>query len=73
LWLAVGKRTKMRGFIVSDHYRRLRDFLAEVTPLVESGTISYQETIVPGGLEAAPAALIDLLDGAKIGKMLVAL
>jgi hypothetical protein len=72
LWLAVGKRTQMTGFIVSDHFRRMRDFLNEVTPLVADGMIKHRETVVPGGVDSAPGALIDLLDGAKLGKMLVA-
>jgi NADPH-dependent curcumin reductase CurA len=36
------------------------------------GTVRYDETIVDG-LENAPKAFIDLLDGANTGKMLVRL
>jgi hypothetical protein len=71
LWLAVGKRIKMQGFIVADHFRRMPEFLAEVGPLVAEGRIVYRETIVEGGLDSAPRALLDLLDGGNTGKMLV--
>jgi NADPH-dependent curcumin reductase CurA len=70
---AVGKRLTMRGFIVSDHFGRMRDFVTEVAPLVAAGRIRYRETIVDGGIEAAPGAFIDMLAGANTGKMLVRL
>jgi len=73
LWKVVGKRLRLEGFIVSDHFKRMRDFAAEVAPLVADGSIVYRETIVDGGLEAAPGAFVDLLRGGNTGKMLVRL
>jgi NADPH-dependent curcumin reductase CurA len=73
LWQVIGKRITMRGFIVSDHFGRMRDFVSEIAPLVADGRIQYRETIVDGGIEAAPQAFIDLLDGQNTGKMLVRL
>ncbi|WP_236048526.1 MDR family NADP-dependent oxidoreductase [Paractinoplanes ovalisporus] len=70
LALAIGKELNLRGFIVSNHNRRMPDFLAEVGPLVRDGRIRFRETIVDG-LENAPAAFIGLLKGENTGKMLV--
>ena len=41
--------------------------------MVASGQLKYRETIVDGGVEAAPQAFIDLLRGANTGKMVVRL
>jgi NADPH-dependent curcumin reductase CurA len=69
---AVGKRLTLRGFIVSDHGRRLRDLFEEVAPAVRDGKIEFRETVVEG-LDNAPQAFIDLLRGANTGKMVVKL
>jgi hypothetical protein len=70
LALAVGKRLTLRGYIVSDHARRMPDLLAEVGPALRAGTIVCDETIVDG-LENAPDAFIGLLRGDNLGKMMV--
>jgi NADPH-dependent curcumin reductase CurA len=72
--LIIGKRLRLQGFIVSDHFKDLPKFLAEAIPALQSGKLINRETIVEG-LEAAPAALLDLLhSGAgNIGKMVVKL
>lgn len=71
IWGAIlRQRLNVRGFIIFDHYDRLPDFLAEVAPLVQSGAITYRESIVEG-LENAPAALLSLLKGGNFGKQLV--
>jgi NADPH-dependent curcumin reductase CurA len=64
------KRLTWRGFIVSDFQREFSDFLAEVTPLVTDGRISFVEDIRKG-LEQAPQALIDVLSGRNRGKMVI--
>jgi NADPH-dependent curcumin reductase CurA len=69
----VGKRLTLRGYIILDHGDRHPDFVREVRPLVASGQVKYRETIVDGGVEAAPQAFIDLLRGANTGKMVVRL
>jgi NADPH-dependent curcumin reductase CurA len=73
LHLAVGKRLTLRGFIVVDHGARMKDFISEIAPAVRDGRIVFRETVVEGGLEQAPQALIDLLRGANTGKMVVKL
>jgi NADPH-dependent curcumin reductase CurA len=73
LGLAIGKRLTLRGFIVSDHAHRRPAFEQEVGAWVREGRVKFRETIVPGGIAAAPQAFIDLLRGANVGKMLVQL
>jgi NADPH-dependent curcumin reductase CurA len=71
LMQAIGKRLQLRGFIISDHADRRQAFIDEVGPWVADGRVKFRETIVEGGVEAAPQAFIDLLRGANTGKMLV--
>jgi len=66
------QRLTVRGFLVGDHFDLRQQFHAEVAPLVKSGKLRYEETIVDG-LRNAPQAFLDLLDGANTGKMLVRL
>lgn len=70
--LIVGKRLTVRGFIVSDHYDLRPEFEREVVPLVARGALRVVQTVLDG-LEAAPDALIGLLRGDNVGKMVVAL
>jgi hypothetical protein len=71
--LLVGKRARLRGFIVGDHYDRLGEFRAEVGELLASGRLKMPESIVEGGIEAAPRALIEMLRGEHLGKVVVRL
>lgn len=73
LMQAIGKRLKLRGFIIRDHNDRRQAFIDEVGPWVADGRVKFRETIVEGGVAAAPQAFIDLLRGANTGKMLVKL
>ncbi|GAA4664792.1 MULTISPECIES: NADP-dependent oxidoreductase [Amycolatopsis] len=68
----VGKRLTIRGFLVGDHFHLRERFLAEVAPLVRSGQLKHQETVVEG-IRNAPQAFLDMLAGANTGKMLVRL
>jgi NADPH-dependent curcumin reductase CurA len=72
--LAIGKRLRLEGFIVSDHIKEMPAFLGEAMPALQSGKLISRETFVEG-LDRAPAALIDLLrSGARnTGKMIVKL
>jgi NADPH-dependent curcumin reductase CurA len=74
LILVVAKRLRIEGFIVSDYFKDAPAFLAEAIPALKSGKLINRETVVVG-LDAAPAAFLDLLrSGAgNIGKMIVKL
>jgi hypothetical protein len=70
--LVIGKRLRIEGFIVSDYFKDLGQFLAETAPALKAGKLLNRETIVEG-LENAPEAFMSLLksgDG-HIGKMVV--
>ncbi len=71
--LLVGKRARLRGFIVGDHYDRFGEFRAEVEELLANGQLKIPESIVEGGIEAAPSAFIEMLRGEHLGKVVVRL
>ncbi|MCX4388483.1 NADP-dependent oxidoreductase [Micromonospora peucetia] len=70
LALVIGKRLTLRGFLVGDHGHLRAEFLREMSGWLRDGKISYDETVVDG-IENAPAALLGLLRGENLGKMLV--
>jgi len=70
--VAIGKQLTLRGFLVGGQRQHAAEFAQKMAGWLADGTISYDETIVDG-LENAPQAFIDLLDGANTGKMLVRL
>jgi NADPH-dependent curcumin reductase CurA len=72
LFLVIGKRLTMKGFIVSDWVKQTPQFLAEVGGLFAAGKIRAKETVVEG-IARAPQAFIDLLRGLNTGKMVVKL
>jgi NADPH-dependent curcumin reductase CurA len=63
-------RARMEGFLVFDYLSRIEEAMAELVPLVAEGKIHHREDIREG-LEAAPAALVDLYTGGNRGKLLV--
>ena len=73
LGLLVGKRGRMRGFIVSDHAAAHGAFLAEVGGLLADGRLVLAESVVEGGIEAAPRAFVEMLRGEHLGKVVVRL
>jgi NADPH-dependent curcumin reductase CurA len=68
----VGKRIKMEGFIVSDHFGMLPEFLKDMSEWIGSGRFKWRET-VDEGIDAAPGAFLKLFKGENLGKMLVKL
>ncbi len=74
LFMAIGKRLRLQGFIVSDFFTERAAFLGEAIPALQSGRLIHRETVV-NGLDAAPGAMIDLLQSGatNMGKMIVRL
>lgn len=66
------KHLTATGFIISNHWDRLGEFVAEVAPLVASGKIAFLEDIAEG-IENAPKAFQGLLEGRNMGKQIVKL
>ncbi len=64
------RKLTVRGFIVMDHWDRFDAFLEEVAPMVADGRLHYREDVTEG-LENAPSAFLDMLEGGNFGKTLV--
>jgi NADPH-dependent curcumin reductase CurA len=71
--IVVSKRLTVRGFLVLDSFDRFPAFAKEVGACVATGELKFRETVVDGGVEAAPQAFIDMMRGANTGKMVVRL
>ncbi|MFF7946386.1 NADP-dependent oxidoreductase [Streptomyces griseorubiginosus] len=69
---AVLKRLTLCGFIVRDHDDLRPEFEQRVAGWLAEGRVTARETVVDG-LENAAGALLSLLDGGNVGKMLVRL
>ncbi len=70
LFKVIAKRIRMQGFIVRDHLDAKDDFVAEMSQLIQSGKIVWEESVTEG-LENAPDAFIGLFNGTNFGKSLV--
>ena len=65
-------RATVRGLVVYDHWQRMPQMLAELTPLVRSGALKFREDRSQG-LASAPAAFARLMRGENQGKAVVIL
>jgi NADPH-dependent curcumin reductase CurA len=72
MFLIVGKRLSLRGFIVSDHGDLRAEFLERASGLLRSGELVARETVVED-LDNAVTAFRDMLRGGNTGKMVVRL
>jgi NADPH-dependent curcumin reductase CurA len=68
----VSQRIRIEGFVATDYLDEFPAFIQEMTGWMKAGRITLRETIREG-LEATPAAFLDLFSGASLGKMLVRL
>ncbi len=68
----MGKRLKLQGFIILDHYDRFKAMAAEVGHWLATGKLVAEETVVDG-LDNAPTAFLGMLRGENTGKMVVRL
>ena len=65
-------RSKMQGFIVSDHLDLWPQALGELSALEAAGKLKWRESVAQG-LESAPEAFFGMLKGKNFGKQLVKL
>ncbi len=72
LALSTGKRLTLRGFLAGDFAHLRNQFLEEAATWLRDGQLQYRETFAEG-LRAAPSALLDMMRGRNLGKMLVRL
>lgn len=65
-------KVKVQGFIIFDNFgpETYQAFARDMTGWLKEGSVQYKEQIVDG-LENAPTALYDLLEGRNFGKMVV--
>ena len=72
LWNLIIKRAVVRGFLVMDYAPRFREALTKLTDWYQDGKLKYRERITKG-IENAPTAFLEMMQGANIGKQLVQL
>ena len=71
-WHLIVKRAMVKGFLVFDFVPQFREVLQQLTSWYAAGQLTCQERITDG-VENAPQAFIEMLQGANIGKQLVRL
>jgi len=64
------KRLTIKGFLIFDHVDDRKNFENDMKNWISNDKIKWKETVVQG-IENAPQAFLDLLNGKNIGKMLV--
>jgi len=66
----IPNRLRMQGFIVFDHIHLMPQFQQDMSSWIKQGLVRHRETVYEG-LENAPRAFIDMMQGANVGKMVV--
>ncbi|MFJ2112936.1 MULTISPECIES: NADP-dependent oxidoreductase [unclassified Streptomyces] len=72
LALAIGKRLRLQGMLVADHYNLQPEFFKDVTGWLASGELKYDFTEVQS-IEKGFDAFLGVLRGDNTGKMIVSL
>ncbi|KAK6350866.1 hypothetical protein TWF718_004048 [Orbilia javanica] len=67
----ISQRITIKGFIVFDFAKKYNAARKDLAQWLNEGKLKSKEHIVTGGIEKAPAALVDLYAGGNTGKMLV--
>ncbi|MEU9715325.1 NADP-dependent oxidoreductase [Streptomyces sp. NPDC047976] len=70
LMMVIGKRLRLQGILVGDHYGLQQQFVKDVAGWLASGELRYDETVVEG-VENATEAFLGMLRGENTGKMIV--
>lgn len=68
----IGRRLTIRGFIVGDEPALCMEYVEKASQWLAEGRMKYRETVAQG-VENAPQAFMDLLDGKNVGKQIVKL
>jgi NADPH-dependent curcumin reductase CurA len=71
-WHLIVKRATVKGFLVMDYAPRFREAMTQLTDWFLAGKLKYRERIAQG-IENAPVAFMEMMQGANIGKQLVQL
>ncbi|TVY85518.1 putative NADP-dependent oxidoreductase [Lachnellula suecica] len=69
--MVIAMRIKMQGFIVFDYISQFPAAQKDLVQWLSEGKLQRKETIIKGGLAAAPEALGGLYNGINTGKLLV--
>ncbi|MEW1723215.1 NADP-dependent oxidoreductase [Streptomyces sp. NPDC093109] len=72
LALMIGKRLRLQGMLVGDHFGLKEKFVQDVSGWIASGQLKYRETTVEG-IENGFDAFLGVLRGDNTGKMIVTL
>ncbi len=72
MMLLIGRRLTMKGFIVSDDREACLEYVRKATGWLAEGRMRYTETIAEG-VDNAPQAFMDMLQGKNLGKQIVRL
>jgi NADPH-dependent curcumin reductase CurA len=65
------QRARIQGFLVLDYGEHFEEAIDHLAGLLGEGKLHYDETILDGGIAAAPEALGRLFSGANMGKLLL--
>ncbi|MGY0235034.1 zinc-binding dehydrogenase [Longispora urticae] len=72
LFLAASREATLRGMLVTSYFHLFPEWIGKAAGWLADGSLRTEETVVDG-LAEAPAALLGVLGGANVGKMLVRL